>query len=54
VEGRVVAPGDLEAQAERAVENLHAALARKGAGFGDLLKVTIYVVGEERADLVRA
>ena len=35
------------------VENLREALANEGAGFGDLVKVTIYVVGEERADLVR-
>ena len=51
--GRVVAPGNLEAQAERTVENLREALAQEGASFGDLVKVTIYVVGEERADLVR-
>jgi enamine deaminase RidA (YjgF/YER057c/UK114 family) len=53
-EGRVVAPGDLEAQAERAVENLREALAERGVGFDDVVKATIYVVGEERADLVRA
>src|SRR5262245_53368447 len=47
------APGDLEAQAERAVENLREALAAEGAGFDDVVKATIYVVGEERADLVR-
>ena len=52
-EGRVVAPGDLEAQAERAVENLREALAGEGVGFEDVVKATIYVVGEERADLVR-
>jgi enamine deaminase RidA (YjgF/YER057c/UK114 family) len=52
-EGRVVAPGDLEAQAERAVENLREALANEGAGFDDVVKATMYVVGNERADLVR-
>ena len=52
-EGRVVAPGDLEAQAERAVENLREALAAEGAGLDDVVKATIYVVGAERADLVR-
>jgi enamine deaminase RidA (YjgF/YER057c/UK114 family) len=52
-EGRVVAPGDLEAQAERVVENLREALAREGASFGDVVKATIYVVGAERGDLVR-
>jgi enamine deaminase RidA (YjgF/YER057c/UK114 family) len=52
-EGRVVAPGDLEAQAAQTVENLLEALAEAGARPDDLLKTTIYVVGEERADLVR-
>lgn len=52
-EGRVVAPGDLEAQAARAVENLLEVLVEAGARPDDLLKTTIYVVGEERADLVR-
>jgi enamine deaminase RidA (YjgF/YER057c/UK114 family) len=51
-EGRVVAPGDLETQAAQAAENLIEALAKAGAD--ELLKTTIYVVGEERADLVRA
>lgn len=52
-QGNVVAPGDLEAQAERTVENLRAALAAEGLGFDDIVKLTIYVVGQERADLVR-
>jgi enamine deaminase RidA (YjgF/YER057c/UK114 family) len=52
-EGRVVAPGDLEAQGERAVENLREALAAEGVGLGDVVKATIHVVGEDRADLVR-
>src|SRR5437868_9211790 len=51
-EGRVVAPGDLAAQSERAVENLLEALAEAGARADGLLKTTIYVVAEERADLV--
>lgn len=52
-EGRVVAPGDLEAQAACAAENLLEALAEAGARPDDLVKTTIYVIGEERADLVR-
>jgi enamine deaminase RidA (YjgF/YER057c/UK114 family) len=52
-EGRVVAPGDYEAQAERAVANLLAVLAERGFGADDLLKTTIYVVGQERGNLVR-
>jgi enamine deaminase RidA (YjgF/YER057c/UK114 family) len=53
-EGRVVAPGDLETQAAQAADNLLEALAEVGAGADELLKTTVYVVGEERADLVRA
>jgi enamine deaminase RidA (YjgF/YER057c/UK114 family) len=53
-EGRTVAAGNLEAQARRAADNLLEALAEAGAAPEDLLKTTIYVVGEERADLVRA
>jgi enamine deaminase RidA (YjgF/YER057c/UK114 family) len=52
--GQVVAPGDLEAQSARSADNLLEALAEAGAGAEDLVKTTIYVVGEERADLVRA
>ena len=51
--GRVVAPGDHEAQATRAVENLLAALAAHDVGADALLKTTIFVVAEERTDLVR-
>ena len=53
-EGGVVSPGDLEAQSALAIENLREAFAQKGAGLGDIVKATIYVVGRERADLVRA
>jgi enamine deaminase RidA (YjgF/YER057c/UK114 family) len=52
-EGRVVAPGDLERQAERTAENLLEALAAAGARPENLLKTTIYVVGRQRVDLVR-
>jgi enamine deaminase RidA (YjgF/YER057c/UK114 family) len=52
--GALVAHGDIEGQAERVVENLLAALRNAGAGAGDLLKTTIYVVSGERQDLVRA
>ena len=52
-EGRTVAPGNLEAQARQAVENLLEALAKAGTGSDDLLKTTIYVVGKDRSDLVR-
>jgi enamine deaminase RidA (YjgF/YER057c/UK114 family) len=52
-EGRVVALGNLEAQAERATENLLEALAGAGVNAADLVKTTIYVLAEERDDLVR-
>jgi enamine deaminase RidA (YjgF/YER057c/UK114 family) len=52
-EGRVVAPGDYEAQAERVVENLLSALAEADASVSSLLKTTVYVVAHERGDLVR-
>jgi enamine deaminase RidA (YjgF/YER057c/UK114 family) len=52
-EGGVVAPGDYETQAERAAENLLAALAERGLGADSLLRTTIYVVARERGDLVR-
>jgi enamine deaminase RidA (YjgF/YER057c/UK114 family) len=52
-EGRVVAPGDHEAHAAQAAENLVAALARHGASPASLLKTTVFVVAEERSVLVR-
>ncbi|MFI5282234.1 MAG: RidA family protein [Candidatus Dormibacterales bacterium] len=52
--GRVVGVGDLEAQADRAVENLLAALAEAGCAPSELLKTTVYVVGKDRSDLERA
>jgi enamine deaminase RidA (YjgF/YER057c/UK114 family) len=52
-EGRVVEPGDYEAQAARAAANLLVALAAHGAGRESLLKTTVYVVGRERRELTR-
>jgi enamine deaminase RidA (YjgF/YER057c/UK114 family) len=51
--GRVAEPGDREAQAARAADNLLAALAERGADAASLLKTTIYVVADEREDLGR-
>jgi len=51
--GNVVGPGDFEAQARQAVENLLSALHEAGADAEGLLKTTIYVATNERADLVR-
>jgi enamine deaminase RidA (YjgF/YER057c/UK114 family) len=51
--GTIVAPGDLEAQALRAVENLLAALSTHDVGPESLLKTTVFVVARDRSDLVR-
>lgn len=52
--GRVVAPGDLEAQSERTVQNLLLALEGAGVTAAAIVKTTVYVATSERADLVRA
>lgn len=52
-QGRVVAPGDLEGQARRAVDNLLAALAQHGIGPEALVKTTVFVVADDRSELVR-
>lgn len=44
-DGRVVAPGDHQAQAHRAVDNLLLVLAQHGAARGHLVRTTVYVVG---------
>ncbi len=44
-DGQIVAPGDLETQAARTVENLISVLTEAGTGPEDLLKTTIYVIG---------
>ena len=49
--GTVVSPGDLRAQAERCVDNLLAALAPHGATAANLLKMTVYVVANDRSQL---
>ena len=51
-DGVVVAPGDHRAQARAALDNLVAVLDGRGCGPADLVRITIYVVGE-RHDLVR-
>ena len=51
--GHVVAPGDFEAQARQALENLLIALAAAGSGPEQVLKTTIFIATANRADLVR-
>jgi enamine deaminase RidA (YjgF/YER057c/UK114 family) len=52
-EGRVVAVGDHEGQARRALANLRASLAEAGSSFEHVLKSTVYVVAADRSELVR-
>jgi enamine deaminase RidA (YjgF/YER057c/UK114 family) len=53
-EDGVVLPGGIEAQAQKAVENLFVALEAAGAGKGEVLKTSVYVASSEQRDLVRA
>jgi reactive intermediate/imine deaminase len=51
--GNVVGEGDMRAQAHQVFENLHAALQAIGAGFGDVVKLTIFVVDMTQLPAVR-
>jgi enamine deaminase RidA (YjgF/YER057c/UK114 family) len=51
--GEVVAPGDYDAQARAAIENLRIALGAAGSSFEQVLKSTVYVASPDRAQLVR-
>jgi enamine deaminase RidA (YjgF/YER057c/UK114 family) len=51
--GNVVAPGDLEAQTQQALDNLVATLTEAGSSLSQVLKTTVYVATSDRADLVR-
>ena len=50
--GLVVGGENVAAQARQAMTNLAAALAAAGAGLTDVLKTTVFVVSDDRADLV--
>jgi enamine deaminase RidA (YjgF/YER057c/UK114 family) len=52
-EGRVVAIGDHEGQARQAIANLKAALSEVDSSFNAVLKTTVYVVAQDRSELVR-
>jgi enamine deaminase RidA (YjgF/YER057c/UK114 family) len=52
--GMVVGKGDREAQARQAVENLAVALSAAGSSLEHVLKTTVYVVAEDRSELVQA
>ena len=53
-EGKLVGAGNLEEQTRVVIDNLNAALEAAGVSSADVLKTTIYVVGQEREDLSRA
>ncbi|MFP7761296.1 RidA family protein [Marisediminicola sp. LYQ134] len=42
-DARPVAPGDLAGQVAQALRNTHAGLASVGAGFDDVVRLTVYV-----------
>jgi enamine deaminase RidA (YjgF/YER057c/UK114 family) len=52
--GAIVAVGDVAGQAERVMTNLRAALHAAGADLPDVVKTTVYVASQRRADLVAA
>jgi enamine deaminase RidA (YjgF/YER057c/UK114 family) len=53
-DGRVVAAGDVAAQARQALDNLLATLRAAGCGPDDVVKTTVYVASGERGDLLAA
>jgi enamine deaminase RidA (YjgF/YER057c/UK114 family) len=53
-EAGVVVPGGIEAQAQKAVDNLFVALEAARASRHDVLKTTVYVASSDQPDLVRA
>jgi enamine deaminase RidA (YjgF/YER057c/UK114 family) len=51
-EGNLVGPGDFVAQTRQVLENLALALNAVGARGSNVVKTTVYVVSENREDLV--
>lgn len=48
-EGRLVGPGDVVAQTRQVVENVRACLVDLGAGSDQVVRTTVYVVGDQDA-----
>jgi enamine deaminase RidA (YjgF/YER057c/UK114 family) len=51
--GALVGAGDLAAQTQQVFENLRAALSAAGATFGDVVKLTYYVLDASKVQVVR-
>ena len=51
--GGVVARGDFEGQTQAALDNLKTALEAAGSSLERVVKTTVYVTSDDRADLVR-
>lgn len=51
--GAIVGAGDLRAQTRQVFENLKAALAAVGATFGDVAKITIFMLDVSQSQIVR-
>jgi enamine deaminase RidA (YjgF/YER057c/UK114 family) len=54
VDGVVVGPGDVAAQAQQVMANLRVVLAEAGCGLDDVVRTTVWVASGDRADLVAA
>ena len=52
-DGNVVGVGDPKAQVGQVMKNLRTAVESVGGRFEDIVKTTVYVVGEEHLDAVR-
>ena len=50
---QLVAPGDLRGQTRQVLENIRRVLAAAGASWGDVAKLTIFVVGMDQIQQVR-
>ena len=51
--GQLVGAGDFVAQTTQVFENLRKALAAAGAGFGDLVKTTVYITDPRYREALR-
>ena len=54
VDGVVIEPGDVPAQARRVMANLAVVLAEAGCSLADVVRTTVYVASDQQADLVAA